>query len=189
MSGTMASELFKYPAKWKGGISCSTNDYFIDTPAQWPVLLKPYLGVCVSSSKTEYIMRDLNQKINCIDHRLGLAFLPGLFMCSRPLDTRWVQNFLSVGVDPNTRCFGHSESRLEGGNALHFAVHCEHFEEADMMLDAIADPNAKTAQGKTALDLFPMDAVAGNGPASALWNRLVRWHNLTTRLIDYKNSL
>jgi hypothetical protein len=172
----MTSNLFKYPSAWNGGVSCSTNDYGVDKPENWPELLKPYLAVCVSSPKTEYVMRDLYHKINCIDHRLGLGLLPGLCMCSN-VKVRWVEKFLGLGADPNTPCFGHSESVLEGGNALHFAVHRRLYDVADVLLDVVADPNAKTARGKTALDLIPV-ADATNSDAAALRTRLVSYRQV-----------
>jgi hypothetical protein len=155
----MALHLFQYPSKWEGGISCSTNDYQVNTPEQWPELLQSYLAICVSSPKTEYIMSDLYHKINCIDHRLQLGLLHGLCLCGGTL-ARTVEKFLSLGADPNTRCFGHSESVLEGGTALHFAVNLKQFAVAELLLEVVDDPNARTAEGKTALDLIPTDELS-----------------------------
>jgi hypothetical protein len=178
----MTSELFKYPPEWNGGISCSANDYYVNAPQKWPELVKPYLPICVSSPKTEYVMRDLYHKINGMDHCLGRGLLPGLCRCDTVF-TFWVEKFLSVGADPNTPCFGQGESILEGGNALHFAVYYKHFAVADVLLDVVADPNAKTARGKTALDLMPAADVVSNetsnddnSDVSALRARLVRYN-------------
>ncbi len=157
-SGTMTVELFEYPSSWRGSIFCSDNDYHFTThPGKcWPELLEPYVAICVSSPQTECIMQDIYHKINCIDRRLKVGLLSGLCLCVN-VDPRVVGKFLAVGADPNTRCFfgPRNNSVLEGGNALHFAVHRRHFAVADVLVDVVADPNAKTARGKTALDLIP----------------------------------
>jgi hypothetical protein len=126
-------------------------------------LLRPY-QVGVHNSETEAVMFDLTCKINTYDPVMGTNVLHGhlLYHSQTKEDLDLLKLFLELGADPDAPFSKKWESKskgidaaakLDGGNALHFAVHRDLPDAVAMLLDVGVNTKRTTKDGNTPFDL------------------------------------